>query len=261
MVLSAFVVLISIIVIFGSFGFIEAGERGVKTRFGEVVGTYEPGAYFKVPLTERMNVMDVRTQTVVYELEDPLFAASKDQQDVKVATVVNYHIDPTAVAHIYQQYGRLKDYEKDVIRPAVRDSIKAAASQYTAEEMTTKRPEYSDSAHKLLADRLKDFNIVVERVNITNIEFSPEYTASIEAKVTTEQKALQAQNDLARVEFEAKQRIEQAKAEAEAIRIQAEAVTQQGGADYVKLQAINKWNGNVPTTMIPDAALPFLGKI
>lgn len=62
-------------------------------------------------------------------------------------------------------------------------------------------------------------------------------------------------------EFEAKQKVEQAKAEAEAIRIQAEAITQQGGADYVRLKAIEKWQGNVPTTMIPDAAIPFVGKI
>lgn len=47
-------------------------------------------------------------------------------------------------------------------------------------------------------------------------------------------------------------------AEAEAIRIQAEAITSQGGAEYVQLQAIAKWNGTVPSTMVPGATVPFI---
>ena len=31
-----------------------------------------------------------------------------------------------------------------------------------------------------------------------------------------------------------------------------------GGADYVKLKAIEKWNGTVPTQMIPGSTVPFI---
>jgi hypothetical protein len=52
--------------------------------------------------------------------------------------------------------------------------------------------------------------------------------------------------------------VAQAEAEARAIKIQAEAITQQGGQDYVALKAIEKWNGILPTQMIPNATLPFI---
>jgi uncharacterized membrane protein YqiK len=50
----------------------------------------------------------------------------------------------------------------------------------------------------------------------------------------------------------------EATAEAEAIKIQAEAIQQQGGASYVNLKAVEKWDGHLPAQMIPGGALPFL---
>ena len=47
-------------------------------------------------------------------------------------------------------------------------------------------------------------------------------------------------------------------AEAEAIRIQANAINSQGGEDYVNLKAIEKWDGVLPTQFVPNAAVPFL---
>src|SRR3990167_4552410 len=136
--------LVILIILFGSVGTIDAGERGVRTRFGAVKGVEEQGLYFKLPLIEKMHKMNVQTKTVRYELEDPLFSASKDLQDVKIAVVLNYRLDPTKVETIYQQYGTVLQYEERIIRPAVRDTVKAVASQFTAEELVTKRAEFTD---------------------------------------------------------------------------------------------------------------------
>lgn len=57
-----------------------------------------------------------------------------------------------------------------------------------------------------------------------NFEFSESFNKSIEAKVTAEQNALAQKNLLEKVKYEAEQRIVQSKAEAEAIKIQAEAI-------------------------------------
>ena len=251
-------VFFGLIIVFSSFGTIDEGERGVRTTFGEVKSTQEPGLYFKIPIVEGMTKMNVRTQTVQYGLDNPLFAASNDLQDVNVSTVINYHVDPEQVEEIYRQYKSIKDYEADIIRPAIRDTVKNDASRFTAEELVTKRGEYTDSIQKTLTERLEQYNITVERVNVTNIQFSSQYTASIEAKVTAEQNALKAEQDLKRVEFEAQQRVAQAEAEAEAIRIQAQAINSQGGADYVNLKAIEQWDGQLPTQFVPGSAVPFI---
>lgn len=168
----AFLGLMALIVIFGSFGTVGAGERGVHTRFNDVVGVKESGLFFKMPFTDKVRIFNVKTQVVIYERENPLAAASRDLQDVQVATVVNYHLDPTAVGQIYAQYGREDVFEENVIRPAVRDTVKAIASQYTAEELVTKRVEFTDTVLAKLIERLSDNHVVVEQVNITNFTFS-----------------------------------------------------------------------------------------
>jgi len=249
---------IGLVIVFSSFGVIDEGERGVQLRFGQIIGTQEPGLFWQVPFVESMKKITTRTQTVRYDLDAPLLAASKDLQDVGIATVINYRVNPANVEDIYRQYKTMENFEADVIRPAIRDTVKSDASLFTAEELVTRRADYTSAITRTLQGLLDVYQIRIERVNIDNIKFSEQYSQSIEDKVTAEQRALKAEQDLVRVEFEAQQRIEQSKAEAEAIRIQAAAVTQQGGKDYVQLQAIEKWDGKLPNQFVPGSAMPFL---
>lgn len=100
---------------------------------------------------------------------------------------------------------------------------------------------------------MQSTGIIISGMNITNLEFSPSFNTAIEAKVTAEQNALAQKNKLEQVKYEAQQTIEKAKAEAESIKIQAESVNSQGGADYVKLKAIEKWNGVLPQYQLGNA--------
>jgi regulator of protease activity HflC (stomatin/prohibitin superfamily) len=236
--------LIALIFIFGSFRIIDAGDRGVKVRLGNVVGTLEPGLYFKLPFIDQIHSIDVRTQGVIYERENPLTAASSDLQDVNVAVVVNYHVDPVKVADLYKQYRTLENHEEIVIRPIVRDTVKAISAQYEAGQLVTKRAEFAGKVATLLNERLNGKFIVVEQSNVTDIKFSPEFSKAIEAKVTAVQNAEASKNKLEQIKYDAQQTIETAKAQAEAIRIQAEAINSQGGADYVALQKIKAWDGH-----------------
>lgn len=254
--------LLAIVIFFaiiGSFmGQIDAGERGIRTSFGKIIGVVQPGLYFKVPIKEDVIKMNVQPKTVKYELENPLLSSSKDLQDVKISVVMNYRVDPSKVDTIYQKFETMAQYEEKIIRPSVRDTVKAVASQFTAEELVTKRPEFTDKVVEVINERLSGQFATTESMNITNFEFSESFTQAIEAKVTAEQNALAAKNKLEQSKYEADQRIAQARGEAEAIRIQAQAITQQGGDDYVRLKAIEKWSGNYPTTMIGGNAIPLI---
>ena len=243
MIRNVVIALVVIFLLMASLGTVDAGERGVKVRLGNVVGMVDPGLYFKLPFIESVKKINIRTQSVIYERENPLASASADLQDVNIATVTNYHIDATKVMDVYKQYRTLEAFEESVIRPAVRDTVKAVASQYPAGDLITKRPEFAEKVAQKLNERLVDTYVVVEQSNITDIQFSESFTQAIEAKVTATQNAEAAKNNLEKVKFEAQQSIEKAKAEAESIRIQAQAINAQGGADYVKLKALEKWNG------------------
>ena len=98
----------------------------------------------------------------------------------------------------------------------------------------------------------------IDEFSIIDFSFSDEYEKAVEAKQVAQQSALKAENDLLRIKTEAEGRLAGARAEAEAIKIQAQAITQQGGKDYVQLKAIEKWNGQVPSHMIPGGTVPFI---
>ena len=263
-----FVVLLTLI--FGSFGVINPGERGVKVRLGAITGVIEPGFYFKLPWIEHVYAMEVKTRTINYDKNgnegdstdtSQLSGASKDLQDVWIGVVVNYHVNPTKVDAIYAQYRSVENYEFNVIEPIIREVVKTTSAQYTAEELVTKRADYSDKVNIALTERFTGKDAVLERFNITNFEFSQSFTQAIEAKVTAVQNAEAAKNKLEQVKFEAQQTIETARAQAEAIRIQASAIQSQGGADYVKLQWIKAWQeggAKVPTFITSENGGGFI---
>lgn len=245
-------VFVLLILVFGGIGTISAGNVGVKTRFSKVVGTVQPGLYFQLPLVESVTSMDVQTQ----KDQTDATAASNDLQDVTATVAVNYHVEPVDAQTIFANIGA--NYADRIIAPAIQESIKSVTANYTAEELITKREEVRSKILDLLATKLQVYGIKTDSLNIINFNFSAQFNTAIEAKVTAEQNALAAQNKLKQVQFEADQTVATAKAQAEAIQIQAQAIQQQGGTNYVQLQAVNKWDGKLPTQMIPGSAVPFL---
>ena len=244
-------------IIFGSFGIVGAGERGILLRFGAVTGNIkQEGLYFKIPFIERVVKMDIKIQ----KEEATAQAASKDLQNVSAKLALNYHLSGDKVGILYQNIGT--DYSTRIIDQAIQESVKAVTARYTAEELITKRQEVKDSVKVLLAERLGKEYIITDEVSITSFNFSSSFEQAIEAKVTAEQNALAARNKLEQVKYEAEQRVAQAEAEARAIRLQSEAANNEKyislKALEVQLKAVEKWNGKLPDQMIPGGTLPFL---
>lgn len=224
--------------IFSFFTVVNPGERGILLQLGTVQAVYGPGLHFQMPIVNSVVIMDVQTQ----KSQDTVDAASKDLQGIEATVALNYHADPGAVDKIYQEIGL--DYASRVIDPAIQESVKEVTAQYTAEELITKRADVKTNIFKSLEARLKGYNVLVDDVSIVNFNFSEEFNASIEAKQTAVQNALKAENDLKRIQIEAQQKIETAKADAESIRIQGEALKQNAG--LVQLKMVEKWNGQLP---------------
>lgn len=246
------VIVVIVILLFMSFGTVKAGNVGVKTRFGNVVGTVDPGLYVKWPLIEHVTSMDVQTQKDQVDAT----AASNDLQSVTATVAVNYHVESQDAFKIFSNIG--PDYADRVISPAIQESVKSATANYTAEQLITEREKVREDILTLLTTKLQVYGVQTDSLNIVNFAFSNQFNTAIESKVTAQQNALAAQNKLAQVQAEAEQTIASAKAQAEAIQIQAQAINSQGGADYVQLQAVNKWDGHLPTQFVPGSALPFL---
>lgn len=245
------VAIIALILLFflSPFGTIAAGERGVHLRFTAVTGKlFGEGLYFRIPLIESVQMMDVKVQK--YEMESA--AASKDLQTVHSVVALNFHVDPDRVANIYQEVGL--QFRDRIIDPAMQEAIKASTAKFTAEELITKREMVRDEIKGQLTSRLKSRNILVDEFNIVNFEFSKNFNDAIEAKVTAEQQALAAKNKLEQIKFEADQKIAEARGKAEAMTIESNAL--KSNPQILELRALEKWNGTLP--QVTGGAIPFI---
>lgn len=248
---------------------VEAGHRGVKKRFGKVVGqALTPGLHFKLPIVESVQPVEVREQKLNLETS----ASSKDLQTVQSRIVVNFHPQPDQVAALYEQIGL--EYESRILDPAVEETVKAITAQYTAEELISRRTEVRKKMEETLSARVKINNIGVTKFNIVNFEFSRSFNDAIEAKQTAEQRALQATNELRQIEVEAQQAIETARGRAEALKLEAQAkadavlmnaeaeakaqemLARVVNRDVINLRAIEKWDGIMPR--VTGEVVPFL---
>lgn len=240
-----------IITLFNSFKSIPTGYVGVKTQFGKVQDTMlNEGINFKIPYIEKIVLMDCRTQKCEYTME----ASSKDLQKISnIKIAINYNVSATMANQLYRQVG--VNYETILVEPAIYESVKQGMSQYTAEELITKRSDVANVILELLTTKLSDKGITITALNIIDLNFSAEFDAAIEAKQITEQQTIQAQYELEKAKVQNQQKVENAKSEAEVMALQNSQITEQ----TLKLKEleimeeyVEKWNGNLPTTMLND---------
>lgn len=239
---------------FGPFVVVGSGDRGVVLNWGAFQGQIlEPGLHFRIPLMQQVVKVNVQTQNL--EIENSQ-AYSRDLQVVNVKSALNYNLDPKEVGYLYAEIGL--GYENKILLPALEASVKQIYAKYNAEELLSKRSAVQSEIEDTIRETMKDKHIVIAHYALVNESFSVDFENAIEQKQVAEQSALKAKNDLDRIKIEADQRIAEATAEAEAIKIQADAIKAQGGEAYVQLKTVEKWDGHLPNQMIPGQTLPFL---
>lgn len=245
-----------LLVLFKPWVQINAGERGIVQNFGAVQDeVLNEGIHLRIPIMQTIIIMDVKIQKAITDAA----SASSDLQDVAMSVALNYHIMPENANVVYQTIG--VQFKDRIIDPAIQEVMKAVSARYTAEELITKRPAVSSEMQEALRSRLLSSNISVDAFSIVSFSFSEKFTEAIEAKQTAEQNALKAKRDLDRIKVEAKQTIEAATAEAEALRLQKMNIS----PDLIELRkieanlkAIEKWNGILPN-VTGAGAVPFIG--
>ncbi len=230
---------------------ISAGYRGVVLTFGKPSENIaQEGINLKIPFVQTVKKYEVRTQKIETEAD----SASLDLQDVQTTIALNFYLDPGKVNKLHQEIGR--DYQVRVIDPAIQEVVKAATSLFKAEDLIQRRPEVRDKMQELISEKLEKYHMIVKDFNIVNFQFSEEFDKAIEQKVVSTQLQLKSQIDLERIKVEKEQMITQAEAEAEALRLQKQHITQEliqlrdievkSKALDVQRDAIEKWDGVLP---------------
>ena len=267
--------LILIVASMGSFLQVDQGERGVVLRNGKLVRVAEPGLDFKVPFFDTVRKISVRDHTVRMQLE----AYSFDQQSASMVASVTYRVPETDVAQLYSEYGSLEALEARLLERKALDVIKSVFGKYTAAQSIQNREKLVADINEAMRVTLESAPLQMMGVQVEEVSFSKAYEQSIENRMlaqvqietTRQQKetaSIQAEIQVVQAEAEARAQRERYMAEADGIRLRGEAEAKAISAkaqalaqntNLVNLNAVEKWDGKLPESLVPGSAMPCIG--
>lgn len=249
------IVVLVILSLFWPLHSVPPGAVGVVQTFGKVSSDpLPPGLHFVGPIA-RVEDFNVKFQSALAPKAE---GATSDLQEVFEDISLNYEYDPTHATYVYSHFGAPDVIEQSFILPALYESFKAITSQYTAEELVTKRTAVSQAIIAKVQAKLSKYYIIVSDINVQNFKFDDRFAEAVRNKVVAGQNRLTAEQNLETARIATEQRVVEAEGNAKAIAIQASAVENQGGDKFIALEAVKKWNGQLPTYMGAGAPIPFL---
>jgi regulator of protease activity HflC (stomatin/prohibitin superfamily) len=278
---------IAVIIAAGSWYTVDQTERGVLLRNGAMIGTAQPGLGFKVPLMDTVEKVSVKTTTFTW---DKMNSYSYDQQPADLKISVTLRASPEKVSDLYAKFGSLQTAVNQVVSPVVNQQVKVVFGRYTAVKAIQDRGPLNSAIKDAITATLKDDPmIIIESVQLENIEFSANYLHSIEQRMLAEVEVQKLQQNAEREKVQAQITVTQATAKANAVRAEAQANAEAtrlngeakasnikiaGEAEAAAIEARGKalgnnpnlvtlvqaerWNGVLPTTMVPGSSVPFV---
>lgn len=247
---------------------IDAGHVGIKVNlYGDGRGvddvTEVTGWVFYNPISTKIVEFPIFVQHKEYKLDkensiDESFVInSKDGSEFHVSPILNYSVKRERVPYIFSKYRvELPLIEQGFLKTAVYDAFRVVANSYTADELISNRELFEVKVRKNLETHLLPEGFILAQFT-SNLIYPETFKKAIEAKNNAVQTALRAENEVKTAEAQAKIKIAQAegnaramltnaKAEAESNRLRQQTLT----TLLIQQQWIEKWKGNVPSTVL-----------
>ena len=234
--------------------------------------------YIQVPLNAR--VFDAN---VAYGAGN--MAVSSDRQGLGYAINLSWQVGSPQSArellyHVNRNPGpELEVWAQQIIAPSVDQAVKSVFVRYTLSNILTQRDqvgvEVAAEIHRLVEERMTGISpsladaIDINQVVLTNLDYDPQLKDSIEQTQIVAQERLRAQENLetervrmqlgvAQAEADRESAVTRAQGEADAMRIQTEALVAQfrslraAGIDPNLYVAVSRWDGHMPMFVTGD---------
>jgi regulator of protease activity HflC (stomatin/prohibitin superfamily) len=264
--------------VLGSWYTIDQGFRGVITRNGAVIGVAEPGLSFKLPFFDSVNYISVQEHSRTYGQEQGLSTYSRDQQPAFIRVSVNYQLPAGRVDEVYANFGSEEAMVSRILDPRVMQTTKNVFGQFNAVTAIQERERLNIEMREALIKAIGDEPITVTGLQVENIDFSKAYEESIEQRMQAEVEVQKLRQNAEREKVQAQITVTKAQAEADSVRAraqaEADAIRLRGDAEAAAIKArsealgqnpnlialtqAERWNGQLPTTMVPGGSVPFM---
>jgi regulator of protease activity HflC (stomatin/prohibitin superfamily) len=266
---------------------VPAGNVGIKIYlYGSDTGVdmevHQPGRVW-AGLNEDVFIFPTFSQTHKYLAEDGqgMTFGTKEGLTVSADVGITYNIVEAKVPAIFQKYRKgVEEITTIILRNKINDALVKAASTRTIESVYGEgKAALLQEVENVVRAEVKDEGINIERIYwVSQLDLPKEVQGAITAKVGATQVAMQRQNQVetakadadivrAKANGDRDARIAQATGEAEAIKLvttaEAEGIKARAAAlatnvNLVELTKAEKWNGQLPTTMLPNSTIPFM---
>lgn len=260
----------AISLLLNSLTIVPAGSVGVQRLFGRIYDQeISEGIHLINPFT---SVKDFRIS--VTQFKETHEAETSDTQTVHVDTITNISLNPNLVAENVRLAG--EDFLQKFFKPVNQESVRAQIAKHKVTDLIAQRAKVRQDIHDSMRERLETHGILLGELALSAVDFSDKYDAAIEEKQVEEQTVAKRVYELKSKEQEAliaktiaegkaNAAIEDARGEAEALRLKGQAQ-----AEYNKLVSeslspllishtyLNKWGGVLPTHILGNDSLNLL---
>jgi len=206
---------------------IDAGEVGVKLRFGKIISEeLFPGIHFKLPGAEKIIIFSTRVEKIDMRAKtgNAIVALSIEGLPASLDVTILYRIVPDKADRIYKNYGI--NYANKLIVPIAREAIRNVVAQYKIEDLySTKRARLQTNIYRDIKEKLEKCDIEVVDVLLRNVKLPSKVVEKIEEKLRAKEEAEKMKFVIQKEKLEAERKITEAKGIAESNRIIANSLS------------------------------------
>jgi len=242
--------LLALVVLSSTFYTVKSTERGVLSTFGKMSDSViNDGLHMKLPFVQKVKKVNIQQK----KFDGQENSYTRDVQTSVVDYTINYDLVQENVSQLMKNVG--DDYHNRIVVPYIRSAMKEAFGNFAATQIVENRDAVRRNIEEVLRQTLDNRYFTNIQFQLVDIDFDDAFETAIKEKQVAEQAALKAKNVTIQVEEKAKQTKIAAEAEAEAMRIKANSLA--NNPKLVEYEAVQKWNGTLPTYMMGNS-IPFI---
>ena len=136
-------------------------QRSIVFRLGRYTGLRGPGIYYLIPIIERQQKVDIRTNTVTLEQQETI---TKDSVTIKVNAVLWFRITNPEAAII-----KVTDFNKAVYQFSV-TALRNIIGQHSLDEVLNEREQINGTLQKMVDAATEPWGIKIEMVEMKDVE-------------------------------------------------------------------------------------------